>query len=251
MKPIIFLKLAVAVVITCWVVAFTAGTNASELPMKVLFGGDPGDAWETVGVAGGNFKKFGRFENGKMIVSVPEKNRWGKTGILSKEPIIDLDYYTLEKAPCRLKISVDPASTTGYAMALDGSRNADMWRSHRLWVHVTPSSFYFHSGSGQSFDMPGNWDGTFTLVIGNGWCSMAPSGGKAIRKEVPFKPGDKYYMTLLSHPPKEHQACALTLESITLQKIAPEGMTPLERWELVDDADFDPDAYLRALASED
>ena len=220
----------------------------SQLPIKVLFDGSPGDKWETIGVAGGNFARFGRFENNEMVISVPEGHYWGKTGILSKEPILHLDDLTLDRAPYRLTITTDPARTSGFVLSLDRSKIADMWLSHRIWVHPTKAGIYFHSNKGDSFAMPENWNGVFSLVIGNGWCSLEPSGGTPVKKQIRFNPGERFYMILTSSATKEQEACSLALKSITLQKIAPQGMTPLERWELVDDEDFDPDAYLRALA---
>ena len=226
--------------------------GVAELPIKILFSGKLGENWETFGVAGGNFEKFGCFENGKMIVSVPAKHYWGKTGILSKKPLLILDRYTTDKAPYRIQIKVDPEQTKGFRIAFDGSKNADMWSSHRLWIGVGGSTFLYHTHStgSESREKPTDWNGIVNIVIGNGWFSVQLSDGKTIRSQINIKPGHRFFITIFSSPDSEHGACSLALESITLQKIAPEGMTALQRWELVDDDEFDVDGFWKSLALE-
>lgn len=227
--------------------AFAVG----NFPVRTLFNGLPEDNWKMIGVAGGNFKKFGRFENGRMVVSVPAKHSWGKTGILSEKPVLDLDYYTLARAPYIISVKVDPKKTSGFVIAFDGSKNPDMWPSHRLWIQVGKSKFLYHTsfGGGKSGKKPESWDGWLNIEIGAGWFSVQPSGGETLRDKVNMKPGQKFFISVISHPDKEYQPSSLTLESITLQKKAPNEMSALERCELAADADFDVKTYRQALAT--
>ena len=128
-----------------------------------------------------------------------------------------------------------------------------MWKNNILWVGVKKSTFYYYldtfNDETASREKPANWNGIVNIIIGKGWFSVQLSGGKTIRTQCDLKPGYKYYITAFSQPDLEYEASSLALESITLQKIAPEGMTAVKRWELIDDDNFDADAFLNDLKS--
>jgi len=229
--------------------------GVAELPVKTLFSGKLGKNWETFGVDGGDFEKFGRFEDGKMIVSVPAKNSWGTTGILSKKPLIDLDFHTFNKAPYHFQIKVDPQQSKGFVIAFGNHKKADMWRDHKVWVGVGKSTFYYYidtfNDETESREKPADWSGIINIIVSKGWFSVQLDDGKTMRTQCDLKPGYKFYITAFSQSDLKHkgEASSLALESITLQKIAPEGMTKLKRWELIDDNDFDADKFLNDLKS--
>ncbi|MEA2048470.1 MAG: hypothetical protein U9O64_08515 [Campylobacterota bacterium] len=227
------------------------------LPVKEFFTGKDDKKWETIGTAGGNFKKFGHFKNGKMVVDVPKKNYWGKTGILSKKDFLKFNQ-RLRYIPYKMTIKVDPSETTGFVIAFSGSKKADMWLDHRLWIGVRKSKnsdyyFYLHGSAswGRKIDaeMMNDWDGTLEIVFENKWTKVCLNG-VCIAGSIGQIPFTSTFATIVSHPANEHGASKLTLEKITGQWIAPDGMRAIDRWQFVDDEDFDPKEFLRELKEE-
>ena len=86
---------------------------------KVLFAGDGlGDTWEPrlETKRRASFEDVAKFENGRLLVDVPNETSWGQVGLTSKRPIW-LDQFG-PGAEKRLTFSLDPQETTGFAVAL-------------------------------------------------------------------------------------------------------------------------------------
>jgi hypothetical protein len=61
--------------------------GVEPLPVETVFDGSMSPAWEPISVAGGKFEELARIEGGAPRVDVPEKSSWGKTVLLSAEPL--------------------------------------------------------------------------------------------------------------------------------------------------------------------
>ncbi len=233
--------------------------GVAPLPMKVLFHGREGPVWEPIGVAGGDFAKFARWGTGRLVIDVPPGNSWGKTGLLSAGPIVQLDE-RLDKTPFRLDLKVDARATSGLAFAIGTERQADMWPTNRLWVYLVRQDagrfvLGLHRSGSQSWSRPlpadfvtGAWDGTLQVSLGRGWTSIALPGGPLVRAPTGFEGGAALYASIVSHPAREHEASSLALEGVTAQWLTPAGMTAAERWSLLDPSEFDASGFLVDLA---
>lgn len=89
--------------------------------------------WTQVGAAGGSFQKFARLENGQLIIDVPSGNSWGKTGIMSSEPLFTISA-AMERNPVKILIELDPSKTDGFVVALNPVRDTDAWNRTNLWA---------------------------------------------------------------------------------------------------------------------
>ena len=94
-----------------------------------------GNRWDPVAVVGGDFGRFARFEQGKLVVNVPRGNSWGKTGIQSGQPIFTVDR-SFATQPGLILIKTDPKLTTGFVVTLASAWHNDVWVLQTVWVHI-------------------------------------------------------------------------------------------------------------------
>ena len=240
--------------------ADAAASSVEPLPMETVFDGTMGEAWEPAQVAGGNFAKFARFEDGALMVDAPEGNSWAKTGLLSTEPLVALDH-RVTMTPTRLAVTLDPAKQENLVIALSPDKVAEMWLDHAVWftlsyvpdrhgwvMGVQYSGYQDWSRLIDPAWMQAHWDGRIWLDVGAGWSTMRLPGGPAVRGAVVTSENGAYYATVLGHAPAENKAVSLTLKRIERGLVTPAGMTAADRWALVDDGDFDPDTFLGEIA---
>jgi len=226
-------------------------------PVKELYSGEDAQQWETVGVAGGSFEKFGHFEDGKMVVNVPENNSWGKTGLLSKEKFINFNN-RLKNIPYRVKIELDPSGTTGFIVVCSPRKTADMWHSHQLWISLIQLengsyNFKLYGTGNTSWEriidpkMMNDWNGILEILFENKSTTVRLKKGICITAPVGYRPFTSAYTTILSHPAQKQGSSKLILKNITGQWVQPVGMTKVDRWQYVDDSNFNPDMFLQDL----
>ena len=233
--------------------------GVAPLPSETVFAGVADPRWEPIGVAGGNFDSFARYENGALVVDVPAGNSWGKTGLLSAEPIVILDP-RVRITPSRIELQLDPATPENLNVALSGHKLADMWLDHQAWytlsyvaerdiwvMGVRSSPYHDWSREIDPAWMAEHWDGRVSIDVGDGWTAIAMPGGPRLYAAVPVDVGNALYAVVQAHAPGDGKAAALTLKSIKAGLATPAGMSEIDRWDLVDDNDFDPDAFLSDL----
>ena len=226
------------------------------LPLTTIFDGAMSAAWEPAEVAGGNFAKFARFEDGALTVDAPEGNSWAKTGLLSTEPVVALDH-RVTMAPTRLAITLDPAKPENLVVALSSNKVAEMWPDHAVWftfsylpdkdrwvMGVQYSGYQDWSRLIDPAWMTAHWDGRVWFDIGDGWSAVRIPGGPAVRGTLATSEYGAYYATVLAHAPAENEAVSLTLKRIERGIATPAGMTAVGRWPLLDPGRFDPQALL-------
>lgn len=207
------------------------------LPQNILFAGEDNATWQTVGVAGGNFDKFGDFKDNQMIVDVPPKNSWGKTGLLSRQKFITFNQ-RIKEMPYKVTLKVDPIQTTGFMFALSGGRYADMWQNHVIWISLIQSVGQYHlhlrrgyySYWGRNIDnaVAKDWDGTLEIFFEEKWTKVCMMN-YCVAGPVGFGAFGSAYATILSHPAKHYGASSLTLEKVTGQWLLPDDVTPMDR----------------------
>lgn len=242
-------------------VSANAGITVEPLPVKTVFDGKPSAAWEPIGVAGGDFARFATWDAGGLRIDVPEGNSWGKTGLLSAAPVVRFDQ-RLSRTAFRMIVSVDTQATDGFAVAIGPDRQADLWPTFRLWASLIRRadgnwSLGLDWGGGKNWSrvvadeqVSRDWDGRLVIEFTSA-SSMVRLGdtGALIRAPFSFPEGYQLYASVQSHPPADSRPAHLMLRTITTQWITPPGLGEMERWGMLDDAEFDPTKFLDQLGS--
>jgi hypothetical protein len=234
--------------------------GVAPLPVVSLFDGRSGSGWEPIGVAGGDFARHAQWRNGNLAVDVPAKSSWGRVGLLSSKPIVDLDERVLV-TPYRLEVKVEPKATTGLAIALGTARQADMWPTTRLWITLLRQADGSallgieqtrHLGWSRpvAASVMEQWDGRLIIAVGQSWANVALADSPPIRAETWFGHQTKLYASISSHAVREHEPARMVLQSVSAGWATPAGMTAAERWQLLDADRFDADAFLGEMAAD-
>jgi hypothetical protein len=231
------------------------------LPVETVFDGSMSPAWGSISVAGGNFDAFARFEGGALRVDVPEKHSWGKTGLLSAEPLIRLDD-RVNRTPARMELILDPAVRQNLNVALSSRKIADMWQHHSAWytfsylpyrdrwvMGIRSSPYQAWSCEIDPAWMAEHWDGQLRIDIGVGWTELSIPGGPKVRADINSGAYYDFHATVVAHAPKEHAPATLALKRITLGYVTPDGMNATDRWQLLSKEEFDANGFLEDLAA--
>ena len=164
------------------------------------------------------------------------------------------------RAPRRLSIKVDPLSTTGFGVGLSlDPPTADLRLQAKLLL-----SWQARSGGGSRLtvtacardhaqfvmDLPPGWDGTLDVRLMPKAFEVGAGGGWRIATYATcVDTGWRFFAAVFATAaPVEHQPARLALERIAIDRAAPAGMTAAERFQLLDDADFDAADFLDAFA---
>lgn len=235
--------------------------GVEPLPVETLFDGAPTPAFEPAAVAGGDFDAFARYIDGGLDIDVPAGHSWGKTGLISAEPLVVLDNRAYETA-MRLTLTVDPARTGTFVLALAGDKVVEMWPSHNAWFVLSrlpdEDSYLLQANAGPYNDrvrkipaawFDAHWDGRIQYDIGQDFGCIRIPDGPSLCAQLPTSVGNRLYATILAHAPAEGRATGLVLKQITRGLVTPPGLTADHRWFFVDDNAFDADQYLKDLGS--
>ena len=235
-------------------------TGVAPLDTRVLASAARHDGWEPIGVAGGDFSRFARWTSTGFVVDVPPKNSWGKTGLLSAEPVVLLDERAY-RTPYRVNFKVDPRATTGFAVALGTDKRPDMWHTNRLWLSLVRQRdggyvLSLHRTNYLAWSRPlaaavveQRWDGTLDIDLGINWSRVTMGNVATIRAPAGFDWLSKLYASIVSHPARENESAGLSLLNISAGWVTPQGMSSDERLQFVDNTLFDADGFLADLVS--
>ncbi|MFH0801543.1 MAG: hypothetical protein V2A78_04040 [bacterium] len=204
----------------------TPGAQEGTAIFEDTFPSGLSDTWEPIACAGGSFDKFAKALPGRIEVIVPEGNSWGKTGIVSRQPLFTVGP-DMETAPLALELKFDPARTTGLIIGLSESKTQDLYWAQNVWFHIgrpsvtaTSSDFSNTQNGVENYGSakgPAAFPGTVTLTIKPGFVSVETSTG--IKQEGKFswlKPGSSAYLYIFSHPTAEGLPAAFILEKIRM-----------------------------------
>lgn len=234
--------------------------GVAPLDSRVLASAALHEGWEPIGVAGGDFSRFGRWTGTGLVVDVPPKNSWGKTGLLSAGPVVMLDERAY-RTPYRISFKVDPRATTGFAVAIGTDKQPDMWHTNRLWVSLVRQRdggyvLSLHRTNYQAWSRPlaaslveQKWDGTLDIDLGIDWSRVTMGNVTTLRAPTGFDWLSKLHASIVSHPARENEAARLSLLSINAGWVTPAGMSSGERVQFVDNKQFDADGFLADLAA--
>lgn len=211
-------------------VTFSEGAHSRSAGGAPLFVEEFSDGlsslWEPIQVVGGNFERFAAIVNGKLTVSVPAGNSWGKTGIMSRNPLFSVDA-NMAANPLRVSFEFDPAGTTGYIIALSQAKDPDVWRVQNAWFHwgkptLIEGKAYLvntqnNGDKGGETRTSGQAPGNVTLAVRPGGVEATMPNGSRISAQISWlKAGVPVYLYVFSHPWNQHEAAALTLKAIRI-----------------------------------
>jgi hypothetical protein len=186
------------------------------------------NVWTSISAAGGNFTRFGRVEKGKVLVSVPAGNSWGKTGVRTIQPVFKVDD-TMKTDPMQIVLNFDPDNTTGYIVAIAPESSSDVVHAMQSWFH------WYRRPNGEA----GIYLRTFRT---NQTASLAPSakapttaprqvvfsvrpgsvevftssGEKFTLAQDWLKSGTPIYLHVHSHPGPEGDPASFALDTVTV-----------------------------------
>jgi len=192
------------------------------------FNGGLSSTWEPIQVVGGNFARFASVGNGKLSVSVPAGNSWGKTGIMTGKALFPLSADMADK-PLKLTFDFDAKATTGYVIALSQAKDADVWRVQNVWFHWGISkpqegTAYLvntqnSADKGGDCKTPPRAPKSVTLVVRPGSVEATTSYGSKIAANISWlKEGVPVYIYVFSHPWKQNEAASFVLRSIRIHQ---------------------------------
>jgi hypothetical protein len=230
--------------------------GVAPLPLVTLLGAKSAVEWETTGLNGGDFAKFGKLTDGGFVVAVPAGDGWRNTGVLSKTPIVVFDPFAAE-APYRLRFKFDPRQPSDFVIQLMSPRTWD-WHYQMAVVGVnrrdgkSPDLYLrYCPGADIRRPMPAQWNGDFEIVLHQGWFTAGIPGAYAVRCDSgSLGDGLQLFTGVVSAPEKQGEPAAFALQTMTMQRIAPDGMTAAMRWKYIPSAEFDPSNFTKELLEE-
>ncbi len=160
---------------------------------EVLFDGTDSDRF--VHIADNlEFDRFARFENGALVVDVPENGGSGRVGLQGPAPLVWLDGFVGD-AEVTVTFTIDPAQSTGFVLALGepkwGGFSSNNLHNNAFEWHRTPD------GQGRAefrLDLDAQWSmtgdqsapSTVSFILRPGEITLAAEGYEPVTKHCPF-----------------------------------------------------------------
>jgi hypothetical protein len=214
--------------------------GVSPLSKKEIYGNKTRNQWEC-------YKKNNdgnctlNDSNLKIVIS---KGLNSTFGIKSKNKIISLDRRRINVTPLKMIVSFNSKKTNSFYILLN--------KYQVILEKIGSDSYLFKWGDNFSriVDakwLKNKWNGKVNIVMAKNWTRIELDGGVAIH--VSDYVMGKIPITVLLAPlnKKMKYDVNLLLENITEEWLMPDGMTAIERWELIADEDFNPDEFLNEL----
>jgi len=199
----------------------------------VLFEGSLGQTWVRQSAGGGDFTSHARLGGDGLVVNVPEGSSWGRTGILSPEPVVWLDGFN-GAAEYTVEFAVDPARSRGFALSLakpgyGGVLGNDPAQPDATFIWVVKpdgagSRAEFHldpqdHGDFWSQDGDHRAPATVRFILRPGEITLMAEGYEPVVKKWPeLVEGASFHIYAYSIVPAQDAATSFALKSITLDR---------------------------------
>ncbi len=238
--------------------------GVAPLPAVTVFDGTASDAWKPVGVAGSDPASSVRFAEGWMHATTDGARRDAAAGLVSTAPVAVLDH-RVQRTPFRIALTLDPAQTEGVQLYLSPEPRDDMTAANEAAIVFQRAADGVHAGDWQLTLAAGywptwsrwiddrwlaqNWTGEIVLRLGVRWVSVvlpATEGPPLELRGAGFTSdyAKSFYLSALSVTDAIGRPGSLKLGPITTGWETPPGMDAAMRLGLVDDAEFDVEAFL-------
>lgn len=220
--------------------------GVKTLPKKEIYSSDTIDRWQCHQTKAKS-KESNCTLNAPPLQLSLKKGERSTFGMSSKEKIIHLDSRRIKETPLKMVMHFNPKKTDHFYI--------DFGNYHLSLEKTSQSTYVFKWGDQWSRNvdakwLENEWNGKVAVIMAKDWTEIGLDGGVSINR--PDKIGSKNYLTLLVAPLKRkmRDGANLELKKITTQWLVPEGMTSVDRWELIDNEDFSPDEFLNELREE-
>ncbi len=181
------------------------------------------------------------WEKGAVVVRVSPETKQHK-GIRSLEDMIVLDKRRIAGGSCRLIIHFDPQQTNHFDLSFADNHIKLQQESDGIF------SFYVNAVRRQIPQqwLQQQWKGHLLLTLSKNSFHAQLDNHIGILDFT--RPADQMVLAVTAHTDgKNGEPQGFALQKITRQWLFPENMDAAERWNFVDDEDFDPDAFLQEL----
>jgi hypothetical protein len=214
----------------------STGTQAGNpTAQAVLFDGVLGQNWAELGIAGGDFKKFARFDNRTLVVDVPAGSGWAKTGIWST----DMPVPAVANSGAKLTFALDPRRTSSLVLALSTRDGIEEWSAHDIRVAWSRSddglsarlTLWLRQAEVMAVRLGPDAPASIEIEIGTDRAiKVSVPSGEHLEAQLPEDAASKpMRVYTLAHAPGEQKPAQMALRSITLG-------TPMAPGELANDA---------------
>ncbi len=193
--------------------------------------GDRGGMWQQIQTAGGDFKRFAKYEDGAFAVNVPAENSWGKTGIKSEKFMLPMST-KLAQYPYTIEFELDPARSKGFRLCLtDNNSSQDPWNVRCLWTGFSVDTktnqghYYFQDNpnAGTIFketkDLPATPPSWVRITVKTGWMKVETSLGQTYEGNFAWLKSDtNLYLYAFTHPFIDGQASSMCIKKIVIRR---------------------------------
>ncbi|MBK9083476.1 MAG: hypothetical protein IPL88_16020 [Rhizobiales bacterium] len=231
--------------------------GVEPLDVAPVFAGRDSGAWKPLAVSGGDFAAFARYAEGGLLVDVPKQRNWATTGLVSAAPVLRVAEES-GRAPALARLTFDPTRSKSFAVVLTRAPTDDLWFKQVIWASYAAGP----DGSGRltasfcaspvrvwGLDVPPGWDGRLEIEAAAGFGLVRLAPGYALGGYLDcVTEGQSYHLNVVAHAPAEHAPASMLLRRVEIGRLTPDGMTAMDRLELVDDDAFDPRTFLDVAA---
>jgi hypothetical protein len=178
-----------------------------------------------------------------LVISI-SKNGESLWGIRSKDKIITLDSRRIDVTSLKMTLYFNPKKTDSFYIGLD--------KYHVILEKKNEKTYLFKWGNSLSREvdaewLKNEWNGKVNIVMAKNYTKIGLDEGTAIHlnDRISREPS----LSILAAPLKRKMkhGANLELKKITTQWLVPDGMTAVDRWELIADENFNPDEFLNEL----
>jgi len=215
--------------------------GVSPLPVKVIYGNGVRNKWECFKIEKKN--KESHCASSKFVITIP-KGGESIQGMRSKDKIITLDERRINETSLKMILYFNPKKTDSFYIGLD--------EYYVTLVKKDKKTYLFQWGDKWSREVDAKWlndewNGKVNIVMSKNWTKVGLDNGTAIHSDDRMSRTPSLSILAVAPKTKMKYGGSLELKKITTEWVIPDGMTAIDRWELIDDEDFDPDAFLKEI----
>lgn len=240
--------------------------GVDPLPMVEVLRGVPDATWERQAPGGLVYADLAQESAAGIRLTREDKPPNGnRVALVSQSAVIKTDR-RIYKAVQRVSFELDPTEANlGGRIVFANGLNPLKQAQHEIGLRLLPGGrlrLSLHTGH-FSYDhwqrlLPAGWhqtqwDGRVHVDLGDGWIRVTLGARDGADVSVAARTDRSrrdaaYHLALMPGTMAQYEPGSITLRGIRAGWLTPDGMSAEERWHLVEDADFDPEAYADILA---
>ncbi len=211
------------------------------IPEKNIFNANHIDDWECR--EGKDKENYCTMSDVSFAINVPKESK-NSSSIRSKNKIINLDARRINTATLKMVMQFNPKKTDNFDITIG---------HEHIYFEKTQENMYtlrlgrYLSRNIQAEWIETQWNGKINILFSKDSIEVEMDENIGINiPQRPLKDFDIKISTTQSNSSMKNGS-NLVLENITTQWLAPDGMNAVDRWNYINDEDFDPDAFLNEL----